>query len=150
MSSPFTYLKMLPHTPSNRGYIINGIKHYGYQKFVDDDKNVVLFSVDDKHIHTWARRGYVEYIKELNEFTDSFHKKLVSSNSMTPCPAELHNSGLCLDKNNLNHLKYYYHFSRYKNNNIVINGDNMVECKYKKDKCWEGHNGLHCNVFYHK
>jgi hypothetical protein len=149
---------ILPYTPSNRGYIINDRKYYGKQNYIDNGENVKLIS-PDKHIHTWVRRGYVESILNNNEFDiDALgnlvnpNRQLVSSRSMMPCPAELCNSGLCLERHNTEHLKYYYHFARYKNGHIVTNG-NSVECRYNKEgnwKCWERNNGLHCNVFYHK
>jgi hypothetical protein len=153
-----TEVLILPYTPSNRGYIIDGRKFYGKQNSIDNAENVKLIS-SDKHIHTWVRRGYVESILNKNELdvdalcnSDGSSRKLVTSRSMMPCPAELYNSGLCLDRRNSEHLKYYYHFSKYKNGHIVTDGD-MVECRYNKEgrwKCWERNNGLHCNVFYHK
>ena len=116
--------------PSNRGYIINDRKYYGKQNYINNGENVKLIS-PDKHIHTWVRRGYVESINNNKFDIDSLgnsvnpNRQLVSSRSMMPCPAELYNSGLCLERHNTGHLKYYYHFARYKNGHIVTNGNSV-------------------------
>jgi hypothetical protein len=147
---------IVPYIPYNRGYIINGRKIYGHQDEIEKGKNMKLIS-QDNHIHIWFRRGYLE--KKLNDKETDYdglfvtHRcSLVTTRAMMPCPAEIHNSGICLDRFDSKHNQFYYHFTKYDcHGNIVIH-DNMVMCKYKnkgKWYCWERYNSKHCNVFTH-
>jgi len=145
------------HIPSNRGYIIDGKRHYGCGDLVNKGKDVVMID-SNRHLHVWLRRGYLE--NELNDndtdwccWTSLPRQKLVTSRGMRPCPAELANSGRCLDRFDPEHRKYFYHFANYRKGSLIVK-DGLVRCKYhtKGDKwqCWEKHNGEHARVFYHE
>ena len=149
--------KSFHHIPSNRGYIIDGKKHYGGGDLVNKGKDIVMID-SNRHLHVWLRQGYLE--KELDEndtdwdcWTSLQRQKLVVSRRMSPCRFELANDGMCPNRFDPDHCKYFYHFSKYKNGSL-INNNGLVLCKYhtKGDKleCWEKHNGEHARVFYHE
>lgn len=149
--------ELFHNVPSNRGYIIDGKRNYGGSELTNKGSDVVMID-SDRHLHVWLRRGYLE--KELNAndtdwdcWTSTPRQRLVTSHSMRPCPAELENRGMCLDRFDPEHRKYFYHFANYKRGTLVVK-DGLVRCKYhcKGDKwqCWEKHNGGHAKVFYHE
>jgi hypothetical protein len=142
-------MEILPYIPSNRGYILNGKKYYGKSGLLNTDANSVKI---------WLRRGFVE--KELNlrdtswdVFTNTERRSLIRSRAMLLCPAELENDGLCPDLFLQNHCKYYYHFAKYSNGNLIHSTiGHQIECKYShsgKFNCREKNNGKHAKVFYH-
>lgn len=147
---------IIPYIPYNKGYMINGRKIYGQQDQIENGTSMTLISPDN-HIHIWTRREYVE--KKMNEkdteydaLFESSPRYIVSNRDMIPCPSELHNSGICLERNNPDHRKYFYHFTKYDRDGNIVMYDNMVLCRYKKKGkwyCWENHNNEHNNVFTH-
>ena len=147
----------LHNIPSNRGYIIDGKRYHGGGELTNKGIDTVMID-SDRHIHVWLRRGYLE--KELNDndtdwdcWTSTPRQRLVTSRSMRPCPAELENCGICLDRFDPEHRKYFHHFANYNRDTLdVKNG--LVRCKYhyngSKRYCWEKHNVEHNKVFYHE
>jgi hypothetical protein len=152
---------LLLYIPSNRGYIIDGKKYYGKNNICNNGIDVRL--LDDKcYIHHWAKNSYIEEKLSIDDtellvFTKNMIKNMInniaSSKDMRPCPAEVSNHGLCQERFNPEHRKSYYHFAKYKNNELLLHlNDGSPICKYNIDGnwyCWEQNNPRHCSLFYH-
>ena len=150
----------LPYIPSNRGYIVNGKKLYGKGSPINMAQDVKFLDSRTNHVHIWMKRGYMEKKldsedTEWDAFTNRIQKRpLVSSRDMRPCPAELSNTGMCQERFDPKHRKYYYHYAKYDNDGVVCSdNDNRVRCIYDlngKFHCWERANPEHMKVFSHK
>lgn len=147
---------VLPYIPSNRGYIVNGKKYYGKGPLANEGSDVQMISPDDC-VHVWLRRGYLKQTNttgtEWDVLTKNNTHTLVTSRAMRPCPAELENDGLCQQRLEPEHRKFFYHFAKYNNGQPVSHPtEYRVQCSYSyygKWHCWEKNNGEHARVFYH-
>ena len=149
--------EVLPYVPSNRGYIINGNKYYGNGNLHGSGRDVKMLT-ENNSVQIWLRRGFVENKLESDDtewgiFTDKKQRRLVTSRAMRPCPTELKNSGMCHERFDPEHRKYFYHFAKYIKGALVHHeNDGRVQCKYSRHgkwHCWEKNNGEHANVFFH-
>ena len=149
--------ELLPYIPSNCGYIINGKKYYGNGNLQDSGKTVKMLTQNNS-LMLWTRRGFTEMEldpedTELGVFTEKKRRRLITSRSMRPCPSELENNGLCHERFDHEHQKYFYHFAKYNSNVVATNKtDSRVQCKYSRHgkwHCWEKNNGDHAKIFFH-
>jgi hypothetical protein len=143
--------------PSNRGYIIDGQKIYGKGPPINSADDVRLLD-NNRNVNIWLKRGFLQKKLEPNNtewdaFSNRVDKcRLITSRDMRPCPAELSNAGLCQERSNPNHRKFYYHFTKYNGKDIVYSSDDHVMCRYDlngKSHCWEKNNILHMKIFSH-
>jgi hypothetical protein len=164
---------IIKHLPANRGYIDGkGWKHYGDKPVVENGLNVVMITpttVNSRSAtaHVWSRRAFTKLaldtnITEYDCLTGDQHGSYITSRGMKPCQNEIANNGICSDRFNPNHKKFYYHFTKYRDGQSVrvFGSDDAVSkprwkplCKYHKSGdliCWEKQNGNHCSVFSHE
>mgnify|MGYP006138436245 CR=1 FL=1 len=153
----FDLLQVLKYLPSNRGYTSHDKNYYGSDAPINTGKDIKLIT-PEKTIQIWLRKGFVEMEQNTGE-TDwdalmlTSQRRLIASRVMKHCPTELENSGLCLERLNPEHKKFFYHFAAYtKDGHMLQNDDCRVKCKfdhYGSNKCWERYNGKHTRVFFH-
>jgi hypothetical protein len=144
--------------PSNRGYIINNKPRFGKAMNIDHGHNVKLVekksSGEVDHLHTWTKREYTETKLNKNEstkdgWTNNVTRKKIIGRRMKACQNELNDKGECRRRNDLNHNKFHYHYSKTDvRGNICYHGDKPV-CRYCRVNCWEYVNNIHMKNFKH-
>lgn len=75
--------------------------------------------------------------------------KKVKHSTIIQCPNELKNNGFCFNKNDPEHCKNFYHYSRTLRNTYIYNHEGKCICKFKFSKCFQRFNPDHLRLYTH-
>lgn len=151
-----THLKTdLKTVPSNRGYILEEKKAYGYAPKTKD-ADVRLIEPSKKSLHIWNKKAHIHLQMNKKEtdregWTEVKRRRLISTNSMTHCPHELSQNGHCqLRWMDAEHRAKHYHFTTLDQGRVVYGSNGNPLCRYHLNDCWEKFDKTHMKNFSHE